>query len=109
MRMLEKETNYMPAGRFAWFAGRDARMKSLVNASRFTDTQHLLAQRVKLGLEMVYSCEEVTIDNCKKWIRVKVHKARVIDPQNLNLLESDWASKGVSKVVTDQGVIYRVV
>ena len=109
MRIAEKETDHQSAGKFAWFAGRDARMKSAVNASRFSNSQHIRAQRIKYALELVYSAEEITIDNCKKWIRVKVHKARVKDVKNLRLLESDWASEGIVKVNTNQGVIYRVV
>lgn len=108
MRMIEKDCDYRAAGKFAFFAGRDARMRSAVNASRFSDSQRVRAERVKLGLELVYSCSEVTIDNCKKWIRVKAHNARVRDAKSLRLLESDWAAQGIVKVLTDQGVIYRV-
>jgi hypothetical protein len=106
--MLEKETEHQSAGRFAWYASRDARMKSAVNASRFTEAQKVKAERVKLGLEMVYSCEKVTIDYCLTWVRVKVHKGTVRDNKNLSLLEGDWGQQGVVKVLTPQSIIYRV-
>ncbi len=106
--MITIETEHKSAGNFAWFAARDASMKSAVNASLHTDSQKLKAERVKLALELVYSCEEVTITNCKKWIRVKVHKAIVKDRKNLRLLESDWTAQGFTKVFTNQGVIYHV-
>jgi len=107
--MIVNETEHKSAGRFAFFAARDASLKSAVNASRFSDSQKLRAERMKLGLELVYSAEEVSITNCKKWIRVKVHKATVKDRKHLALLESDWALEGVTRVSTKQGVIYHVV
>lgn len=107
--MLVSETEHKTAGQFAWFAARDASMKSAVNASLFTDKQKLKAVRVKLALEMVYSAESVTITNCKKWIRVKVHNAIIRDRKNLRLLESGWAKDGITKTATNQGIIYHVV
>ena len=107
--MIVNETEHKSAGKFAFFAARDASLKSAVNASRFSDSQKLRAERMKLGLELVYSAEEVSITNCKKWIRVKVHKATVKDRKHLALLESDWALEGITKVFTNQGVIYHVV
>ena len=107
--MIERDTEHKSAGKFAFFAARDASLKSAVNASRFSDSQKLRAERMKLGLELVYSAEQVSITNCKKWIRVKVHKATIKDHKHLRLLESDWALEGITKVYTDQGVIYHVV
>ena len=107
--MIVNETEHKSAGKFAFFAARDASLKSAVNASRFSDSQKLRAERMKLGLELVYSAEEVSITNCKKWIRVKVHKATVKDRKHLALLESDWALEGITKVFTNQGVIYHIV
>jgi hypothetical protein len=107
--MIINETEHKSAGRFAFFAARDASLKSAVNASRFSASQKLRAERMKLGLEMVYAAEQVSITNCKKWIRVKVHKATIKDRKHLALLESDWALEGITKVYTDQGVIYHVV
>jgi len=107
--MIERDTEHKSAGKFAFFAARDASLKSAVNASRFSDSQKLRAERMKLGLELVYSAEQVSITNCKKWIRVKVHKATVKDQKHLRLLESDWALEGITKVYTEQGIIYHVV
>lgn len=106
--MQIQETEYKSAGNFAWFAARDARMRSIANASLFTDQQKVRAERMKLALEMVYSCSQITITNCKKWIRVKVHQGRVRDRKNLALLEQDWAAQGIMKMLTKQGIIYRV-
>ena len=107
--MLERDTEHKSAGNFAWFAARDASMKSAVNASRFSDFQKLKAERVKLALELVYSANQITITNCKKWIRVKVHNGIVRDKKNLRLLEQDWSNEGIEKVFTGQGIIYHIV
>jgi hypothetical protein len=106
--MLISETEHKSAGQFAWYAAKDASLNSAVNASRFTDAQKLRAEQVKLGLELVYSCEEVKIHNNKTFIRVKVIKGTVRDRKYLRLLESDWAKEGIEKVFTEQGIIYRV-
>ena len=106
--MLIKETEHKDAGRFAWYAAKDASMNHAINASRFTEAQHLKAARVKLGLEMVFSCEEVLVHNNKTFIRVKVVNGTIRDRKSLRLLESDWAKDGIEKVFTPQGIIYRV-
>ncbi len=106
--MIVKETEHKDAGRFAWYAAKDASMKHAVNASRFSDTQKAKAERMKYALEMVYNCETVSITNCKKWIRVKVHKGTIKDRKMLILLEGDWALEGIEKVHTAQAIIYHV-
>lgn len=65
MHITEKEAGFQSAGKFAWFAARDARMRSLVNATTFTDKQKIKAERVKFALEMVYSNSGITVDYCK--------------------------------------------
>lgn len=107
-KINEKETEHSSAGIYGWVAARDASMKSAVNASHFTSKQKIKAERVKLALELVYSCEQVSITYCKKWVRVKVHDGVVSDRKNLNELESQWAKEGINKVLTNQGIIYRV-
>ena len=106
--MFVTDTEHKDAGKFAWYAAKEASMNSAINASRFTDAQKLKAERVKLALELVYSCEEVKITNCKTWIRVKVLKGTIRDRKNLRLLEADWSDEGIAKVFTKQGIIYRV-
>jgi len=106
--MFAKDTDYKSAGKYAFFAARDASFKSAVNASRFSDFQKLKAERMKLALELLYSCEEVKVTNCIKWIRVKVIKGIIKDRKNLRSFEQDWAAEGITKVTTAQGIIYRV-
>ena len=107
--MTTIETNHIDAGRFAWFAARDAKMRSAVNASRFTDRQKLRAEQIKLALELVYSYKELTLDFTKRHIRVKVSKPNIKNRKVLRECENDWANEGIVKVLTSQGIIYRVI
>jgi hypothetical protein len=107
--MFESEKEYKSAGQWAWFAEKDARMRSAVNSTTFSEAQKIRAERVKLALEMVYSAEKVFIEFRKKFISVKVHKAQVRDRKTLALLEMDYAKEGLEKVKTAQGVTYRIL
>ena len=107
--MQEREIERQKAGRFAWFAAKDARQRSLNNASFFTDAQKAKADKIRFALDLVYFNSDITVDYCKKWIRVKVHNPSVKDKKNLALLETDWDSQGVVKVATNQGIIYRII
>ena len=106
--MIVQEEKYVGAGKFAWFAARDAALRSAVNASLFSDAQKVKAERMKLALELVYAAKEISITNCKKWIRVKVHGGVVRDKKVLKELENDWTNDGITKSVTAQGVIYHL-
>jgi hypothetical protein len=106
--MIEKETNHNSAGRFAFFAARDASFKSAVNSSKFSDSQKISAERVKLGLEMVYSADRVYIEFRKTFISVKVEKPNVRDRKGLTMLETCYANEDFEKCKTAQGVTYRL-
>ena len=106
--MFESEKEYKPAGQWAWFAERDARMRSAVNSSLFTDAQKIRAERVKLGLEMVYNGEKFYIEFRKGFISVKVNKPEVRDRKGLALLEMCYKNEGFEKCKTSQGFTYRL-
>ena len=106
--MNEKETNHKSAGQFAWFAERDARLRSAVNSSLFSEKQKLRAEQVKLGLEMVFNAEKVYIEFRKKFISVKVNKPALKDRKGLALLEMCYKNEGFVKCKTAQGFTYRL-
>ena len=106
--MLTKELETKSAGNFAWFAERDARMRSAVNSSLFSDKQKIRAERVKLGLEMVYHADKVYIEFRKKFISIKVNHPSVRDRKGLSLLETCYKNEGFEKCKTAQGVTYRI-
>ena len=91
-----------------WWAARDARMRNAVNATLYTDSQRTAAERMKVVLEMVYAAKSVYIAYGKRGISLKVDGARVVDRKELGFLEEGWASAGVEKRVSAQGVIYRL-
>jgi hypothetical protein len=105
----EQEKANKAAGQWAWFAERDARMRSVVNSTNFTDAQKIKAERVKLALGLVYTAEQFYIEYRKKFISVKVHKPEVIDTKGLEQLEAIYQAEGLVKIKTAQGVTYRII
>ena len=106
MNATELDTKAAP---FAWIAARDAAMKSYAASTLYTDAQKVRAERMKLGLEMVYSARSAFITYRKKFVTIKLDQARVRDRKTLALLEQDYTAQGdVTKVVTDQGITYRI-
>ena len=108
MLMTEIETNHKPAGQYAWYAERDARLRSAVNSTLYTDAQKIRAERVKLGLELVYNAEKVYVEFRKKFISVKVNKPVLKDRKGLALLEMTYKNEGFVKCKTSQGFTYRL-
>lgn len=106
--IYETETNHKSAGIHAWYAYRNARMNSAINASRFTDAQKRRAEQVKLGLEMVYNAKEFFIEYRKTFITVKVNGPLVRDRKGLALLETSYNNEGFEKCKTKQGFTYRL-
>jgi len=106
MKAQELETK--SAGYFAYAAARDASMRAIAMWSHYTDRERVRAERMKLGLEMVYNAKGVYVNPRGKFIAVKVDRPQVRDRKNLALLEKDYELLGITKVLTEQGVTYRI-
>lgn len=106
--MKEKELDRKAAGKFAWFAAKDARQRSLANASFYSDAEKATAERVKLGLEFCYAAKDIHIEYRKKFISVKIDKPMIKDRKILLMLESEYTVQGYEKCKTKQGVTYRI-
>lgn len=106
--MQERELESQSAGFYAYAAARNARMRATAMWSHYTEAERVRAERMKLGLEMVYSAKGVYINPRNKYITIKIDNPTVKDRKNLVLLEQDYERDGVKKVVTAQGVIYRI-
>lgn len=104
MRTVTLKTEEAPN---KWWAARDARMRNYANSTRYSDTQKLAAERMKLVLEMVYYAKAVYIAYGRTGISLKVDGASVRDRRELELMEKGWALVGFVKKVSSQGVIYR--
>jgi hypothetical protein len=106
MNAMELDTKSAP---FAWVAARDAAVKSYAASTLYTEAQKIRAERMKLGLEMVYAARSAFITYRKKFVTIKLDQARVRDRKTLILLEQDYTAQGdITKVVTDQGITYRI-
>jgi hypothetical protein len=105
--MIAKELDTKSAGQFAWVAARDARMRNYANSTLYTDAQKHKAERIKLILEMVYSAKQVHINYRKTFVAIKVDNGRIRDAKLLKIAENDWANEGITKRVSDQGIVYR--
>ncbi len=106
--MLTKDTENKDAGKYAFFAARDARMKSAVNATLFSADRKLKAERIKLGLEMCYASDGVFLEFRKTMASIKVNHPCVRDRKNLRALEADYESWGCTKRKSAQGITYRL-
>ena len=106
MKAQELETK--SAGYYAYAAARDASMRAVAMWSHYTDRERVRAERMKLGLEMVYNAKGIHINPRGKFIAVKVDQPQVRDRKNLALLEKDYELLSITKVVTEQGITYRI-
>jgi hypothetical protein len=91
-----------------FFAARDASIKSYAASTSYTEAQKLQAERMKLGLELVYRGTAFYITFRKKFITVKVEGASVRDRAALRELEAVYEVQGVTKIETAQGIAYRI-
>jgi hypothetical protein len=106
--MKAQELESKSAGYFAYAAARDASMRAIAMWSHYTDKERVRAERIKIGLEMVYNAKCIHINPRGKFIAIKVDQPRVRDRKNLALLEKDYELLAITKVVTEQGVTYRI-
>jgi hypothetical protein len=90
------------------FAAMDARMRSLTNESLYTNKEKIVAERIKIGAEMVYNAKEVYISYGKTGISIKLDHPVVRLKKELKLLEGDWEKLGCVKRKSTQGLIYRL-
>ena len=106
MKTSELETR--SAGYYAAAAAINAQFRSNCEASNYSDKEKIIAERMKLGLELCYYNRNIHINYRKKFIAVKIDKPKVKDRKNLSLLENDYESAGYVKKATAQGIIYRI-
>ena len=106
--MESRELDSKNAGMYAWFAFRDARMRSAVNSSVYSEQERTRAERVRMGLMLVYRGKDFYIEYRKTFVAIKIDSPVVYDRKNLMILENDYAKLGIVKRVSKQGIIYRI-
>jgi len=105
--MVTQELETRSAGRYAYFAAQDARVRSYAASTHYTSQQKLNAERKKLVLEMAYY-GQVHVNYRKKFVALKVANTNVQNRKLLAELEQDFATQNITRVVTPQGIVYRI-
>jgi hypothetical protein len=91
-----------------WWAARDAAQRSYAASTHYAESQKVQAERMKLALELVYAAKNIFVTFRQKFVVVKVDAAVTKDRKALRLLEADWEKLGVTKLISPQGVTYRL-
>lgn len=105
--MQTRELETKSAGRYAYFAAQDAAVKSYAASTHYTNQQKLNAERKKLVLEMAYY-GQVHVNYRKKFVALKVVNTNVQNRKLLAELEQDFAEENIARIVTAQGIVYRI-
>lgn len=106
--MKASDIDTKDAGKYAWAAARDARIRNYANSSLYTEEQKIKAERMKLVLEMLYTAKSTHINYRKTFITIKLESPVVRDRKNLKDIEATWDSEGITKCISNQGVVYRI-
>lgn len=85
-----------------------SKLLNAVNATGYSTKQKTRAERMLYALQLVYGYSNSYINYRKGFIAVKFENPKIKDRKTLSLLESDYAAEGIEKVVSGQGVIYRI-
>ena len=106
--MQQQELETKNAGLYAYAAARNARMRATAMWSHYTQAERVRAERMKLGLELCYSARGFYINPREKFIAIKIDNPTVRDRRCLAMLEKQYDKEGIKKIVTNQGVTYRI-
>jgi len=106
--MQQQELETKNAGLYAYAAARNARMRATAMWSHYTQAERVRAERMKLGLELCYSARGFYINPREKFIAIKIDNPTVRDRRSLAMLEKQYDKEGIKKIVTNQGVTYRI-
>lgn len=106
MSIITKELDTSAAS-CGWFAARDAERYNNECMSEYSSKERSLAQQVRDLLDLVFS-GKFYINYRKTFIAVKVDGAIVKDRKLAREVDDILSGKGVIKVITKQGVVYRI-
>ena len=113
-RNIDRDTATVP-----WFAAQDARMRSEIAKTHFTVAEHRKADAMRFALQLFYRADKDYVtwrDGGKskrpQFAAIKFEYPTVRNRKDLskyeNELETDKMLKKIDKVVTKQGITYRV-
>jgi len=106
--MQEKEIGTVGAGYFARGAAINAEMRNRELSHSYSSEQRAKAATARDLIDTAYAYSNIYINYRKTFIAIKVESARVRDKRFAKEMEDIFASQGYTKVVSDQGVVYRL-
>jgi hypothetical protein len=89
------------------WAAQDARQRNLNNKSHYAYAVQTQVERMKMVLSVLYTARGIYEAYGKRGISIKLDRASIRDRRNLELIEAEWAEQGITKRVSEQGIIYR--
>ena len=104
MQTVYKETQEAPN---KWWAAQDARMRNIANKSLWDAAVQLKVERMKMVLDMLYA-GKIHEAYGKRRVAIKVYKAVIKDRKQLREIEAQWATEGITKTLTPQGLLYQI-
>ena len=105
MQATFKDTQESPV---KWWAAMDARMRNTTNKNKWDAKTHIKVESMKAILDYIYQGTIYESYNVKS-VSIKIDQAIVKDHCLLKQAEDSWATEGILKTVTPQGVLYRIV
>lgn len=81
---------------------------STVNSSAYSTKQKAKAEGMLYALQLAYASTRSFLNYRKSFVAIKFENAKVKNRQILKELESDFETQGITKVVSGQGIIYRL-
>ena len=105
---MRVRTSNVTKAKTAWWAIADRNMRNTINKLRFTDAEQARAWGMVGVLDYVYASKGVYINYNKNSISIKIDSARVRDNKALAEAEVAWQDRGVTKLVTNQGISYTI-
>jgi hypothetical protein len=90
-----------------WFAAVDAAARNRRNKTLWERAVQLKVERMAVALAELYA-GKVYEDFKVKTAGVKVNGTAVRDKRALATMEQHWAAEGITKVLTRQGIMYKV-
>lgn len=91
-----------------WWAAQDARMRNLVNKTRWPDAVQLKVQRMLSVLDLLYA-GKIYEAYGRRRVSIKIDRPVILDRRQLSVMEKEWAAQGVVKTITPQGILYQVI
>lgn len=106
--MLTKELDTKSAGFYAYAAAINAAALNSRICSTYTQKERNAAQTAFDIIDSYYSHKKMYINYRKTFIAIKIDAAEAYSKRDVAKLDAVFATKGYTKVITPQGIVYRI-